>query len=210
MWVRSKVLEFQYDSTITQVVQYDTITNTVSYPIVNPNYRIITNCSVSQRSNKQITIKVNKSGGAVLSGSELTALQSYLSYVLFAGIQKTIISASPDYLMVECLVYYDGQYVNVIQQNVELAITNYMANLPYDGAIEISELEDAIQLVSGVEDLVFVNVELRGNSTSPANATKLVSNSTTLLRNKNTYAGLAIQDTATGRDFATTITYIPK
>ncbi len=209
-WLKAQVLLFQYDATTAQVVQYDTTTNTISYPIVDPTKRIIAQCSVVTLSNHLVLIKVNTSGAGVLSSPQLTAFNSYLNQITFAGIQYNVISALPDYLMVGVQVYYNGQYSSTIQTDVPNAINTYLSNLPYDGTIDLTALTDAIQTANGVNDVVFTQVELRANGVLPANATKLVNVATWIIPKAPTYAGTAIPDTATGRTLADTIQYIPQ
>lgn len=209
-WLKAQVLLFQYDATTAQVVQYDTTTNTISYPIVDPTKRIIKQCAVTTLSNHVVLIKVNTSGAGVLSSPQLTAFNSYLNQITFAGVQYNVISSLPDYIMVGVQVYYTGQYSSTIQTDVEAAITIYLANLPYDGSIDLTALSDAIQTAKGVNDVVFTQVELRANGVLPANATKLVNTATWIIPKASTYAGTAIADTATGRTLADTIQYIPQ
>lgn len=209
-WIKAQALLFQYDATTPQVVQYDNTTNTISYPIVDPTKRIITQCSVVTLSNHVVLIKVNTAGGGVLSSPQLTAFNSYLNTILFAGVQENVISSLPDYLMVGVQIYFNGQYTPTIKTDVPAAINNYLANLTYDGVIDLTSLEDAIQTAGGVIDVVFTQVELRANGVAPANAYVLVNNSTTIIRRLATYSGTAITDTASGRTLSATVQYIPQ
>jgi hypothetical protein len=209
-WIRAQSLYFQYDATTPQVVQYNTTTNTISYPIVDTTKRIITQCSVVTNSNHVVLIKVNTVSAGVLSSPQLAAFNSYLQQILFAGLQYNVVSAAPDYLMVGVQIYFNGQYTSTITTDVPTVINNYLSNLPYDGAVDLTALSDAIQTANGVIDVVFTQVELRANGVAPALATQLVNNSTTILRRLATYAGTAIIDTASGRDLASTVTYIPQ
>lgn len=209
-WIKAQALLFQYDATTPQVVQYDNTTNTISYPIVDPTKRIITQCSVVTLSNHVVLIKVNTAGGGVLSSPQLTAFNSYLNTILFAGVQENVISSLPDYLMVGVQIYFNGQYTPTITTDVPAAINNYLANLTYDGVIDLTSLEDAIQTAGGVIDVVFTQVELRANGVAPANAYVLVNNSTTIIRRLATYSGTAITDTASGRTLSATVQYIPQ
>jgi len=116
----------------------------------------------------------------------------------------------PDYLMVGVQVYYNGQYTPTITTTVPAAINNYLANLPYNGNVDLTALEEAITAVQGVNDVVFTQVEIRANGVSVGNATKMVNASTTLIPYIATYAGTAIIDTATGRTLTDTVSYIPQ
>jgi hypothetical protein len=209
-WLRSQCLAFQYSATTPQVVQYNTTTNTIAYPVVNTSLQIITQCAVQTNINNVVLIKVNTTSSGVLSSPQLTAFQSYLNQIVFAGTQYNVISALPDYLMVGVQVYYNGQYTPTITTDVPNAINNYLANLPYNGNVDLTELEEAILSAQGVNDVVFTQVEIRANGVSVGNATKLVNASTTLIPYIPTYAGTAIIDTAAGRTLTDTVSYIPQ
>ena len=209
-WIQAQVLDFQYDATTPQVVQYNTTTNTIAYPIIDPTKRIIVQCAVQVSTNNVVQIKVNTASAGVLTSPQQTALQSYLNNILFAGMQWNVISALPDYLMVGAQIYYNGQYTPTISSTVQSAILSYLGNLSYNGNVDLTALEQAIKAVAGVNDVVFTQVEIRANGVAVGNATKLVNASTTLIPFIATYAGTAIIDTASGRDLATTLQFIPQ
>jgi hypothetical protein len=209
-WLRAQCFAFQYSATTPQVVQYNVGSNTIAYPIVNTSLQIIKQCAIQSNINNVVLIKVNTASAGVLSSPQLTAFQSYLNQIVFAGMQYSVISALPDYLMVGVQVYYNGQYTPTITTDVPNAINNYLANLPYNGNVDLTALEEAILTVQGVNDVVFTQVEIRANGVSVGNATKLVNASTTLIPFIATYAGTAIIDTATGRDLTSTVVYIPQ
>jgi len=209
-WLQAQCLAFQYSATTPQVVQYNTTTNTIAYPVVNTSLQIIKQCAIQSNINNVVLIKVNTASAGVLSSPQLTAFQSYINQIVFAGTQYNVISALPDYLMVGVQVYYNGQYTPTITTTVPAAINNYLANLPYNGNVDLTALEEAITAVQGVNDVVFTQVEIRANGVSVGNATKMVNASTTLIPYIATYAGTAIIDTATGRTLTDTVSYIPQ
>jgi hypothetical protein len=209
-WLRAQCLAFQYSATTPQVVQYNVGNNTIAYPIVNTSLQIIKQCAIQSNINNVVLIKVNTASAGVLTSPQLTAFQSYLNQIVFAGTQYSVISALPDYLMVGVQIYYNGQYTPTITTDVPNAINNYLANLPYNGNVDLTALEEAILTVQGVNDVVFTQVEIRANGVSVGNATKLVNASTTLIPFIATYAGTAIIDTTTGRDLTSTVVYIPQ
>lgn len=151
-WWQKQILLFQYSATVAQVVQMDVVNFAPFYSLVSAALRIITNCSVNTLTNSIVQIKVTKSG-AVLSGPEAIALESYVQTISPAGIEHAIINELPDYLFLNAEVFYNGQYASVIQANVIAALNNYLANIPFDGIVKVSALEDAIQSVAGVTDV---------------------------------------------------------
>lgn len=73
-WLKSKVIEFQYDSVTPQVVVM--VDYAPQYDPIDTTKRIITRCSVKTQGNRVVTVKVAKSEPPVaLSAPELTALQ---------------------------------------------------------------------------------------------------------------------------------------
>jgi len=163
--------------------------------------------------NKIVNIKVAKGGNTPtpLDSTELSALTSYLSYINFAGVYFNLISAPPDFIYLGVDVYYNGQFSNVIQTNVEQAVNNYLTNANaeyFNYTIYLSKLVDIIQAVNGVNDVVLRQVEVRPHFTSVANAYVMVDNYQTYIRQYNPYAGYMIPDTATGRTLNDSISYV--
>lgn len=200
-WVYNKVLEFQYDATTPQYVALNSDL-VPEYETVDEDLRIITRCAVITNGNGRVTIKVAKgTTPAPLSGSEVTALGEYLDVIMPAGVNVTITSLNADRLYVEGSVYYDGQYVDSIQTDVENALTNYMSNLGFNGVVKKSAVQDAIQAVEGVTDVVITEVKAR-------KSTDVFADATTLSRQWNTVAGYIIEEDTAGKTFADKITYI--
>jgi hypothetical protein len=153
---------FQYDATVPQVATVDPDTYIVTYPVVDATKRIITQCAVGISVNQDVNVKVAKGtvpALAKLSSSELTAFQTYWNDIGFAGIQYNAISLDADLIEVNAQIYYDGQYTTVIQANVEAAINNFLASIPFDGQLLISSLETAILATTGVKDVVINSVK---------------------------------------------------
>jgi len=199
-WVYSKVLEFQYDATTAQYIQLSAELIPV-YETVDTTLRIITRAAVVTLGNGRVTIKVAKSEPPVpLSSPELTALTDYLEVIMPAGPKVTVLSEDSDKLYVDADIYYDGQFVDSIQTDVEAAINNYLADLGFNGIFMNSALQDAIQNVQGVKDVVINEVKARKDTTVFASAT-------VVSRMWQTSAGYIVEETTSGQTFADTITY---
>ena len=172
LWIKKKVFEFQagYQATI------NTSTFIVSYAKIDLVTRIVTQCSVKTAINGQVNIKVAKGGSTplALTTSELNELKSYYDLINPAGIVVQFISKNADRLFVKAGIYYNGQYDSVIQANVKLAITSYLASLPFDGSMLISDLETALRLVEGVKDVVFEKIYARAVETLYSSSTKMI------------------------------------
>lgn len=210
-WIRAKILEFQYGD----FVELDTTTFEIAYPEIDEAAKIITRCSVSESGNLIIQAKVAKSDPPVaLSAGEQTALEDYLSIIKPAGIQINVISLTSDKLYVVGTIYYSGQYSSVIQTNVEAAITTYMENLSsaenFDGTVRLTEINDAIQAVEGVEDVNITEVGARADTVAFASRTVVYKLSTGVnVREYQTVSGYIVEETTAGSTFADTITYTP-
>lgn len=199
-WVHNKVLEFQYDATTPQYIELNDSLVPV-YETVDEDLRIITRVAVITLGNGRVTIKVAKSDPPVpLSAGEVTALEDYLDVIMPAGPVVTVSSLDADKLWIDAAVYYDGQYVDSIQTDVEDAINDYLADLDFNGVVYVSKIQDAIQNVRGVKDVVVNEVRARRDTTVFASAT-------TLTRQWSTVAGYIVEETTSGQTFADTITY---
>jgi len=209
-WVAKMVSAFQYDATNTQVAQFDLTTYTVNYPQILPQYQIITRRAVKTANNRTVTIKVAKNDPPEpLTSPELTALIDYVGEFNFAGIAYNVVSLESDKIAVFADVYYDGQYNAVIQTNVNAAITNYIANLPFNGEMSIQALTDAIQSVPGVNDVALQTVKVRPDTLAYSAGSIIYDLASGV--NGVTYAtvaGYMVEETTSPYTFNDTINYI--
>lgn len=208
-WLQDKAFKFQYSSTVPQVVQL--INLAPVYPVVDASLRIVTRCSVTTDVNNTVTIKVAKGNPPqALASLELDALQSYFDVMAVAGVSYNVTSSPPDRLYVDADVYYTGLYAAVIQTNVIAAIDAYLAGIPFNGRIKVSDLELAIKAVPGVEDVVFKNVVARADATAYGSGTALVLNNTLASRFWPTISGYAISEDTATHTLADSLTFIPQ
>jgi len=210
-WVRWMVRKFQYDAAVPQVAQLNTSTLVVEYPVVNTTFQIITRAATQITSNKTVLIKVAKSDPPIpLAAGEVTSLQSYVSTWGIAGVNYSIVNEPADKIEVVATIFYDGQYNAVIQASVEDALTNYLAQLEFNGIISVQDVTDAIQAVDGVLDVNLAQIKVRRDSISYANGTMLYQLSTGINGVQyQTYAGYIVEETTATHTFADTLTYSP-
>jgi hypothetical protein len=208
-WVQDRVLKFQYKASDPQVV---TLVNLVpTYPVVNTDLRIVTRCSVKSNLSNNVKIKVAKSEPPVaLSAPQISALQSYINVIGCAGINYVVSSSTSDKLYINADIYYKGMYSDVISANVIAAIEAYLAALPFDGQLLISDLEVVIRDVTGVSDVVLKNVRARANGTALSGANYLVQDSQLIARFWNTVAGYIVGETTASNTLSDTLTFIPQ
>lgn len=215
-WLKSKVLEFQYDSVTPQVVVM--VDYAPTYDPVDTTKRIITRCSVKTQGNRVVTVKVAKSDPPVaLAGAELTALQGYLTQggtnanegtgIGYAGVQIVASSTTADKLYLKATIYYDGQYSAVISDNTIAAIEEFMADLPFDGVVRVVDLVDRIQSVIGFKDILIEEMAIRADATAFASRTSLITGSAQILTRSATFAGYVVEETTSGETFTDRLTF---
>ena len=218
-WLKDKVLNyFQYSSVTPQILEL--VDNVPVYPTIDSTLRIITRCAISTYGLNSSLVKVAKSDPPeILLTAELNALSSFLNEggdgtiagsavgLGFAGINYNVQSYDSDKLYLVAEIVYNGQYASVIQTNVEAAINDYLAALPFDSKVKIVSLTDAIQAVDGVSDVIITDLAMRPDTTLFANKTYLVQTKTTILSSYPTYAGYIVEETTASNTFADTLTY---
>lgn len=208
-WIQDRVFKFQYDAITPQVI--DLVDLVPTYPTINTDLQIVTRCSVKADLSNNVKIKVAKSEPPVaLTNDEKSALQDYVTTIGCAGINYLVSSATSDKLYVQADVYYQGQYSAIIADNVITAIEAFLAALPFDGQLLVSDLERTIRTTTGVKDVVLKNVKARANATLLANASSLVASNALVSRNWNTVAGYIVGETTASNTLADTLTFIPQ
>ncbi len=208
-WVQQKVFEFQYDASDPQVI--DLVDLVPVYPVVNEDLRIVTRCSVKSNLSNVVTIKTAKNDPPeALDGSEVSALQAYIDTIGMAGVVYQVSSGDPDRLYLEGTIYFKGQYAAVISDNVIAAVEAYLAALPFDGQLLVSDIEQVILAVEGVNDVVLTNVRARAETVALGSATYLVNSSQLVARAWNTVAGYIIQEDTASNTFTDKLTFTPE
>lgn len=210
LWVQQKMFEFQYSSTVPQVIQM--IDGIPQYPFVDESLRIITACSVKSDLANNVQIKVAKGNPlTALVTLELNAAQSFINTIGTAGIIYVVKSANPDLLFIDADIYYKGEYAPIIQLSVVAALDSYLLNLSvtnFDGGLKVSDLEVYIKSLPGVTDVLLKNVSIRATTVLFGSGTYLVQNETTLIREYIMVAGYAKQETTSGQTFSDTLNFI--
>lgn len=209
-WLQDRVMKFQYDSVTPQVLEVDS-DFAVNYTTIDETKRIITRCAVNRTAQRTVLVKVAKSDPPVaLSAPELSSLEGYLDDICFAGVNYVATSLTSDKLYLAANIYYDGQYSATISDAVIDAINVYLASLPFDGKVKLTALVDAIQSVTGVNDVVLEDVAIRADATAFADKTYLVQTNTTLIPLYQLHAGYIVEETTSGSTFTDTLTFTPQ
>lgn len=209
-WLQAQIFKFQYSATVPQVIQL--INFAPAYPVVDPSLQIITRCSVTTTVANQVQIKVAKgiTPGA-LASPELDALKAYVNPpngIGIAGITYNISSTNSDKLYVQATIYYSGDFSAVIATNVIAAINTYLSALPFNGKMKLSDLEFAVRAVTGVNDVVMVNVRARPDAIAFGSATFLIQAQQEISRLWNTVSGYMVPETTAGQTLTDSLTFI--
>lgn len=212
LWIQAQMFNFQYSATDPQVLA---LVDTVPiYPTTNAALRIITACSVNSTTPNVVVIKATKtvSGSfSPLDAPQIAAAQGYINTLGAAGINYSVVSLASDKLMVNANIYYAGQYSAVIQDNVKNAINSFLTNLSvtnFNGSVKMSDIEQVIRAVEGVNDVQLLNVRGRADSTLYASGIDLVFNSQTLLRQYGSVAGYVVTETEATHTLNDTLNFI--
>jgi hypothetical protein len=207
-WLQNQVFKFQYDASAPQIVQL--INFAPAYPVVDASKQIISRCSVVTTVAGQTLIKVaTGSTPSALSAPQLSALQNYVN-TIGATISYVVTSTNADELYIQADVYYQGQYSAIISTNVIAAINIFLAALPFNGSLKVSDIESAIKSVQGVNDVILKNVIARKDSTSFTSGTFLVQNQQWISRIWATVSGYIISETTTGKTLTDSLNFIPQ
>ena len=209
LWLQDAVFKFQYSATTPQNLVI--INNVPTYATINENLRIVTACSVNTTVTNQVNIKVAKGNPlAALTSGEKTALQTYVVSKGAAGITYNVISNNPDRLYLSADIYYKGTYSTVISQTVIDALNNFLTNLSkvnFNGNILISDVENLIRNVDGVNDVVIDRMAIRESTQAVFGGTDMVLAGDWINRKMQFSAGYAIQEDTALYTFADTLNF---
>tara|TARA_R110000796_G_scaffold96178_3_gene201793 strand:+ start:594 stop:1460 length:867 start_codon:yes stop_codon:yes gene_type:complete len=165
------------------------------YDPITPANQIVKRCAVVV-SGFQVLFKVAKLDGngdpEKLSVAEISALETYVDRIVYAGTQFVIISDDPDDVKVDLSLVFDPL---IISPNGSLitdpavfpvvdAINGFIKNLSFNGVVNITELVDYLQLIDGVVDPTMNSMSSKfgGYNYAP------------IVMNYHTFAGHAVLD----------------
>lgn len=159
-WWRQLCLSFQMGYNLT----YDVVTRSFIYAITDETAKLITYCDVRE-SNNGIVILINESDGngnpVIIASNTRTAFDAYIKKTKIAGIRLSWNSYNCDLLKIDLHVVFNpllcnsnGQLYSDSTKPVEIAINNYLANIPFgSGLLNKSAIIDAIQAEECVVDV---------------------------------------------------------
>jgi hypothetical protein len=215
-YLQDKIMKFQYLEDSVDPLIHDAFMKSgrvcidqekfeIGYQVINPDLRIITRCAVITTGNKTVAIKVAKSEPPTqLTTSEINSLKAYIGAYGAAGIIYEVVNKISDKIGITGEVYYQGQYSAVIGNAVKTAINGYLANIPFNGLIRVSAIEDAIQAVPGVVDVIITEVTGRPDDVAYPGVTF-----TSGQFYYQPMSGYAVEETTSGHEFLNSIIFIP-
>jgi len=214
-WFQAQMFKFQFSATDPQILQFNETLFYPYYPVVDTNLQVIKYCSTVAGTFGTTRIKVAAQVGGLPADLDtahpgaLAAAQSYVNLLAIPGITYYVVSGNADRIYIKASVYYQGGYSAIISDTVISAIDAFLAALPFDGVLLLSNLEVAIKSVTGVVDIVFEDVQGRADGTAYGSGTDLVVSNTVTARLYNTSAGYLIAEDTPTHTLADSLTFIP-
>ncbi len=159
LWYKQTMLDFQYGDSLEE------IDGRFQYEQIDEEKKIIKRCSVEERTDGVVAVKVAKEDDMEqpipLEEAERLALNSYAAKLKFAGTLLVVTSIDADLLRATYKIYYDPQVpLGALKIDLQEAIDEFLADeIPFDGEFIVTRFTDKLQAVEGVVDPVFQSAE---------------------------------------------------
>lgn len=157
-WYREKALAFQMGRDLSdETAEYD---NTGVPEDVIAQERIVTKCSSNAEDAVFPTISIKAvTASGKMTANQLTAFRSYMEEIADAGVHVNCLSLDPDILGLRMTIWYDkllmnaeGTLYNEEKENAVWGyINDYLAQLPFNGALYPRMLEAYLMQCPGVK-----------------------------------------------------------
>ncbi len=135
---------------------------TYAYATIDETKKIVKQCSVTEGYNGLVVKVAAEAGGELvqLTTEQEEAFASYVATRKYAGTKVVIVNSAANKLWIEAEVFYnalvilpDGSRISDSSRPVEVAINNYLRNLPFNGRLKRSAIIEAMLAVEGVLDV---------------------------------------------------------
>lgn len=160
-WYVRQVLDFQIDTPLSVLS-----TGRVGYEnsVINSGRRVVGRVSIEDVDGV-LRVKVAKfaSGNLIaLLVSEQIALEAYLKKVRFAGTKFTIVSTNGDFIKFGAInITHNGlNSDDSIKGFVKSVVKSQITDLSFNGRLWEVKLVDALQMISGVVDVVLSDIQV--------------------------------------------------
>lgn len=160
-WYRNKALAFQYGFDLYPDTD---VFNNVGYTQEQiDNSKMIKYAAVTEAVNEsRLIVKIATEDGnselAPIGEPEKESFDAYIDEIRDAGVKVTVINYLPDVLRLHIKIYYDplvltssGVSILTGKKPVEIALKEFMKELPFNGELILSALVDKLQQTEGVE-----------------------------------------------------------
>lgn len=133
-----------------------------SYATIDTTKRIVTKVAYSEVTeenfnDKMLLLKIatGEAGShSQIDNDELVKIRAYLNKLLFAGQHALVVSRKGDVLVPKITVYYDGAVEeSEVYKNIETALSNFITNVSFDGAVYAQKIIDTVQSAEHVVDV---------------------------------------------------------
>ncbi|MEO1053905.1 MAG: hypothetical protein AAFX87_24930 [Bacteroidota bacterium] len=160
-WYVERAREFQ---TVGNLVILDN--GNIGYDNVSEENQIIARVSVDEDFDTQeLVMRVAKLGDdnepTNLSGDELSLFKDYMEAIKFAGTRLRTISVEADILDITGTLYAERGFArSEVEQQVNDAINEFLAELPFNGILLKNQLIDKITDLTSVRDIDIPNMTI--------------------------------------------------
>jgi hypothetical protein len=167
-WYRNISLAFQFGfNLITDDDQFDNTGFTADQIEAS---KIVKYCSVKESlESSRLIIKIAGESGddlIPLTPTEITSFKYYIGEVAYAGVKLEVVNNPADKLDLILRVYRNplvldesGNNILTGGKSVEIAIKQYIKNLPFDGELVINDMIDFLRDVPGVDNLHVISAQ---------------------------------------------------
>lgn len=147
-WYAARVKEWQYGYALSE------LDGKLYYLVNDDGAKLVARVAAVDGVPLQIKVAKDVSGTLTpLTSLERASLDSYIRDIKFAGTDHQLISIDPDLVRPVAKCYYDGKLdLADFKTSVELALNNYLANIGFNGKLNINKLRDAAEGVFGMID----------------------------------------------------------
>lgn len=162
-WYRNKALAFQYGFDL--YPDTDVFNKENKTPEQITASKIIKYSAVTEATNEsRLIVKIATEDGdgllSPISEPQKESFDAYINEIRDAGLKVTVVNYLPDILRLNIKIYYDPLVltsngvaitgINSGKKPVEIALKEFMKELPFNGELILSSLVDKLQLTEGV------------------------------------------------------------
>lgn len=159
-WYLRKIYEFQYGGDYTYVL----VDGKFQWTEVVEDDRVVKYAAIVELDG-ELLIKIagqDNEKPVKLASEIVNAFTAYVDKFRIAGTICNVISNDADLLTYNIEVYFDAlRGFNTVKTNVENAISTYLATRDFNGRFVIQRFVDAIQAVTGVEDVAVISLQAK-------------------------------------------------